>query len=67
MALRQRGADQVLPAVKPWLARQSDRRAKLEAVWLYEAFERPSDALLGELVASADSRLRTAAARQLSR
>ncbi len=67
VVLRQRGPDQVLPAVKPWLARQTDPRAKLEAMWLYEAFERPSDALLGELASAADPRLRTAAARQLSR
>jgi hypothetical protein len=67
VVLRQRGADAVLPAVKPWLAKQTDPRAKLEAMWLYEAFERPSLELVGELVASKDERLRTAAARQLSR
>ncbi len=67
VVLRQRGADQVLPAVKPWLAHQTDPRAKLEAVWLYEAYERPSEALLVELATASDGRLRTAAARQLSR
>ena len=67
VVLRQRGADKVLPDVKPWLAKQSDPRAKLEAVWLYEAFEKPADALVGELVVAPDARLRTAAARQLSR
>jgi glucose/arabinose dehydrogenase len=67
VVLRQRGSEKVLPAVKPWLARQTDPRAKLEAMWLYEAFEKPADNLLGELVAAKDDRIRTAAARQLSR
>jgi len=67
VVLRQRGADKVLPAVKPWLAKQTDPRAKLEAMWIHEAFERPDDALVGELVAAQDARIRTAAARQLSR
>jgi len=65
--LRQLGSERVLPAVKPWLAKQTDPRAKLEAMWLYEAFEKPADNLLGELVAAKDDRIRTAAARQLSR
>jgi glucose/arabinose dehydrogenase len=67
VVLRQRGADKVLPAVKPWLAKQTDPRAKLEAMWIYEAFEKPTEAFVGELVAAKDERLRTAAARQLSR
>lgn len=67
VVLRQRGAEKVLPQVKPWLAKQTDPRAKLEAMWLYEAFEKPTDDLVGELVAAKDERLRTAAARQLSR
>ena len=67
VVLRQRGADKVLPVVKPWLAKQTDPRAKLEAMWIHEAFERPDDALVGELVAAQDARIRTAAARQLSR
>ncbi len=67
VVLRQRSADKVVPAVKPWLAKQTDPRAKLEAIWLHEAFEKPTDDLVGELVAAKDERLRTAAARQLSR
>ncbi len=67
VVLRQRGAEKVLPEVKPWLAKQTDPRAKLEAMWLYEAFERPADDLLAGLVAAQDPRIRTAAARQLSR
>ncbi len=67
VVLRQRGAEKVLPEVKPWLAKQTDPRAKLEAMWLYEAFEQPADDLLAGLVAAEDPRIRTAAARQLSR
>jgi glucose/arabinose dehydrogenase len=65
--LRQRGSDKVLPSVKSWLARQLDPRAKLEAMWIYEAFEKPNDAILAEVIASPDGHVRTAAARQLSR
>ncbi|MBN8248951.1 MAG: hypothetical protein J0L84_16100, partial [Verrucomicrobia bacterium] len=65
VVLRQRGADAVLPELGPWLAKQSDPRARLEVLWLQEAFEKPQDALLTELVAAQDARLRTAAARQL--
>jgi glucose/arabinose dehydrogenase len=67
VVLRQRGASDVLPMVKPWLAKQTDPRAKLEAMWIHEAFEKPTDDLVGELVAAKDERIRTAAARQLSR
>jgi len=67
VVLRQRGADKVLPAVKPWLAKQTDPRAKLEAMWLHEAFEQPADSFVSELVTAPDERLRMAAARQLSR
>ena len=66
VVLRQRG-EGVLKEVKPWLVKQTDPRAKLEAMWLHEAFEQPTDALVGELVAAKDERLRMAAARQLSR
>lgn len=67
VVLRQRGAEKVLPAVKPWLAKQTDPRAKLEAMWLHEAFEQPADSFVSELVTAPDERLRMAAARQLSR
>ncbi len=66
VVLRQRGAADVLPAVKPWLVRQTDSRAKLEAMWLHEAFEKPTAEFTGDLAAAPDERLRTAAARQLS-
>jgi len=67
VVLRQKPAAQVLPELKGWLAKQTDPRAKLEAMWLHESFGKPSDTLLGELVAAPDERVRTAAARQISR
>ena len=65
--LRQLGAVKVLPQVHSWLARQKDPRAKLEALWIQEAFEKPDPALVAEIAASQDGNLRTAVARQLSR
>ncbi len=67
LVLRQRGAAKVLPELDPWLARQTNPRAKLEAMWLREAFGAPEAALIGRLVTADDPRLRTAAARQLAR
>ena len=67
MVLRQRGEAKVLPEIQPWLAGQTQPRAKLEALWLQEAYGRPAASLLNELVSAPDGRLRTAAARQLSR
>lgn len=67
VVLRQRGVAAVLPEVKAWLAKQKDPRARLEAVWLGEAFGQPNGEWVAELVAAPDERLRTAAARQLSR
>jgi glucose/arabinose dehydrogenase len=67
VVLRQMTADKVLPAVKPWLAKQADPRAKLEAMWLYEAFEQPDAELVSAVARDKNPELRTAAARQLSR
>ncbi len=67
VVLRQRGEAKVLPEITGWLARQTDPRARLEALWLNEAYGRPAADLLNQLVSAPDSRLRTAAARQLSR
>jgi glucose/arabinose dehydrogenase len=59
--------DRLLAEASDWLAKQSDPRAKLEVLWLHEAFGKSADALVNELSAAKDDRLRTAAARQLSR
>jgi hypothetical protein len=59
--------DRLLAEATAWSAKQSDPRAKLEVLWLHEAFEKSADALVDELVTAKDGRLRTAATRQLSR
>jgi len=59
--------DRLLAEATAWSAKQIDPRAKLEALWLHEAFEKSADALVDELVAAKDARLRTAAGRHLSR
>ncbi|MSU36278.1 MAG: hypothetical protein EXS36_14515 [Pedosphaera sp.] len=65
--LRQRAADDVLPAARSWVSRQTDARAALEALWLHESFGQPAPELLNSLIAARDERLRTAGARQLAR
>lgn len=67
LVLRQRPASEVLKAVDAWLPKQTEARAKLEAMWLYEAFERSPDALVQQLAGASDPRYRAAAARQLAR
>ena len=67
LVLRQRGARRVLPEVRDWLDRQSDKRARLEALWLQEAFGQPGSGLLEALAADADPRMRVAAAWELAR
>jgi len=57
----------LLAEATAWLPKQSDPRAKLEVMWLHEAFEKSDDALVNELISAKDARFRTAAARQLSR
>jgi glucose/arabinose dehydrogenase len=66
VVLRQSEPGKVLLAVKSWLARQTDPRARLEAMWLHEAFEKSADSLVGELAVAKDERLRAAAARVLA-
>lgn len=58
---------EVLPAADAWVKKQTDPRARLEIVWLHEAVGRPMASLITELAASTDDRLRTAAARELTR
>jgi glucose/arabinose dehydrogenase len=65
--LRLGDAEQVFTELSRWLGKQTDPRAKLETVWLHEAFQRRDGELIGQLVDSKDERLRVAAARQLAR
>ena len=66
LVLRQRDAREVLDKATSWVKSQKDPRAALEVVWLHQAFGKPGVPWLTQLTASPDSRLRTAAARQLS-
>jgi glucose/arabinose dehydrogenase len=66
LVLRQRGADKVLSEAVAWLPEQKNEHARLEVLWLHEAFGRPAPALLTELTKASDPRLRAAAARQLA-
>lgn len=63
LALMGRGT---LPQADAWLEHQTDPRARLEVVWLHESLNSPSPALINELAAASDDRLRTAAARELA-
>ncbi len=67
LVLRHRPAGEVLAAVETWLPAQTDSRARLEAMWLHEAFERSPDSLVQQLAGADDPRFRAAAARQLAR
>jgi len=67
VVLRHRSSAEVLASVESWLPKQTDARAKLEAMWLYEAFEKSPEALISQLAGAGDARYRAAAARQLAR
>ena len=62
-----RGHDQaeVLAALKPWAAKQSDDRLKLEALWVSWGAGKVDADLLNELLKSRDHRVRSAAVRVL--
>ncbi|MCB1061377.1 MAG: hypothetical protein KDN20_00485 [Verrucomicrobiae bacterium] len=68
--LQERKPEEVLPAVKKWLAEASDspeaeHDKQIEALWLYQSFNQPELGLLKELLASSDHHVRTAALRVL--
>lgn len=63
--LRGRDADEVLAALKPWAAAQTDDRLKLEALWVSWGANRVDEELLRELLKSSDHRVRAAAVRVL--
>jgi glucose/arabinose dehydrogenase/lysophospholipase L1-like esterase len=65
--LRLREAGRVFLELKQWLAKQTDPRAPLESLWLHDAFAQPDNELIQRIASAPDERLRTAAARQLSR
>lgn len=64
--LKTRDATKTLAETTKWLAKQTDPHAKLEAMWLHEAFGKPDAELTEQLASASDERLRAAAARQLA-
>ena len=64
--LRLRERDKVFSELNQWLSKQTYPRARLEAMWLHEAFEKRADSLVNDLIAAKDSRLRAAASRALA-
>jgi putative heme-binding domain-containing protein len=68
--LIERGAANVLPDLATWTAKQTAEPAKLQALWMYEAFDVAGhapqfDALLKTLLAAHDARVRAAAVRAM--
>lgn len=63
--LRGRNADEVLSALGPWVAKQTDDHHKLEALWVSWGADRVHTDLLEELLKSSDHRVRAAAVRVL--
>ena len=64
--LTERGSEKVLPAVKSWLAKQTDDKARLEGAWMLEALGQTSLKLVGELAESKNANIRAAATRMLA-
>lgn len=68
--LRQKDAKDVIPAVEKWVYSLDKKdplydQHRLEALWVYQEFNRPNPVLLEELLASDDDHIRTAAVRVL--
>ena len=63
--LVERGAATVRADLDRWTARQTDERARLNALWCYQALNLPQPALLTGLLAAKDPRVRAAAIRAL--
>ena len=61
--LVERGAKKVLTDLNTWTKRQSSELARLNALWTYEAFNQTPPALLNQLLAAKDGRVRAAAIR----
>jgi putative heme-binding domain-containing protein len=63
--LKERGEKNVLPALKKWAAQQTNERAQLEALWLYQGLDIVNEPLLAKLLEAEDGRVRTAAVQVL--
>lgn len=65
LVLKERGAS-VLPELKAWTAKQEQERARLEALWTYQALDVVEPKLLASLLQARDHRIRAAAVRVVS-
>jgi glucose/arabinose dehydrogenase/HEAT repeat protein len=65
VVLRSLGAKDVLPALETWLKETKKEHDRVEALWVYQAFDVPQDALLRELLKSQTPQARAAATRVL--
>jgi putative heme-binding domain-containing protein len=63
--LKERGAKDVLLALKAWAPKQTDEHDLLEALWVYQSLDTPEPALLATLLNAKDYRVRAAAVRVL--
>ncbi|HEY3915547.1 MAG TPA: PVC-type heme-binding CxxCH protein [Verrucomicrobiae bacterium] len=55
----------ILPDLKAWTKKQTDERALLEALWMYQSIGERNDALLDRLLKARDGHIRAAAVRVL--
>ena len=64
--LVERGADKVRKDLNAWTKKQGAENARLQALWMYQAFNQPQPELLDALLAAHDAHIRAAATRVLS-
>ncbi len=64
--LKERGAKDVLPALKGWIGKQTDEHDQLEGLWVYQSLDVVDADLLNRLLRAQDYRIRAAATRVLS-
>jgi len=64
--LVERGADKVRKDLDAWTKKQADERTLLNALWTYESLNQPQPALLNQLLAAKDARIRAAAIRTMN-
>ncbi|HSH93103.1 MAG TPA: PVC-type heme-binding CxxCH protein, partial [Roseimicrobium sp.] len=63
--LTERGS-KVLSPLKSWTAKQTDEKALLNALWMYQSYDKVEPVLMYRLLAADDGRVRAAAVRVLS-
>lgn len=63
--LVERGAARVRPDLDAWVQSRTTEHARLQALWMYQAFNHDRPDLLAELLAAKDPRVRAAAVRVL--